>query len=169
MLKINLYKNKNAQSTGFGKIYGRVENAQPIGIDEMAKHMSEHNTPYSPGAIKGILTDMTSCIKELMLMGQPVKLADLAIFKASAVSTPAVSVDEFDLSTNIKKVRLCAIATGIVTRKQLTADASLGYTSMAQRIKNGEATLSGDKGKYLTSTTGSNNAAGGVPSGNDEP
>lgn len=164
MLKINLYKNKNRNSRFFGKVYGRVENAEPIGIPELAKHMADHNTPYSKGIIQGILTDMAYCIKELMLQGQPVKLADIAIFKASVTSTPAVDVEEFDLTKNIKNVRLCAQATGIVSRKKFTADALLGYTSMAQRIKDGEAELSGEKGVYLVG-----GAAEPQPSGNDEP
>lgn len=157
MLKINLYPNKIQGNKNYGKIYGRAENATPIGIDELAQHMSEHNTPYSKGVIKGILTDMASCIKELMLMGQPVKLADLAIFKASVTSTPALNVEKFTLEENIKEVRLCAVATGIVTRKQLTADAMLGYTSLAQKIKSGAASLSLEKGKYLTTDSANSN------------
>lgn len=42
--------------------------------------MAEHNTPFSKGAIKGIITDMVNCIQELLLDGKTVKLADLAIF-----------------------------------------------------------------------------------------
>ena len=162
MLKINLYMNKDNTSRFFGKIYGRVENSKPIDIDGLAEHMAEHNTPYSKGVIKGILTDMAGCIKELMLMGQPVKLADLAIFKASAVSKPANSVEDFNLNEHIDKVRLCAEATGELTRKELTADALLGYTSLAQRIKNGEAVLSTEKKKYLVGED-DNNGGGSNP------
>ena len=144
-LKINLYRNNNEESKYFGKVYGRVENAQPIGIDELAQHMSEHNTPYSRGVIKGILTDMASCIKELMLQGQPLKLADLAIFKASVTSSPAVDAVSFDLGKHIKNVRLTAVATGIVTRKKLTEDALLQFTTLAQKVRAGEVQLSTGK------------------------
>ena len=164
-LKIDLYKNHDENSRYFGKIYARVENNNPIGIEELAAHMAAHNTPYSKGVIKGILTDMASCIKELMLEGQPVKLADLAIFKASVTSKPAVSVDKFDLNTHIKNVRLCAVSTGILTRKQLSESATLGWTSLAQQILDGKVELSDTKGEYLSRTTGSNDG----PSGNDEP
>ena len=90
-----------------------MENAEPIGVEQLAKHMSEHNMPYSQGVIKGILTDMVSCIKELMLMGQPVKLADLAIFKA----------------------------TGEMKQKQLTEEGLLAFTSLAEEIRAGRASL----------------------------
>ncbi len=49
-------------------------------IEKLAKHMSNHNTPYSSGVIKGVLADMVSCTKELILDGKNVKLDDLAIF-----------------------------------------------------------------------------------------
>ncbi|MBR1414952.1 MAG: DNA-binding protein [Prevotella sp.] len=141
MLKINLYRNNNAESTFYGKVYGRVENAEPIDVTALAKHMAEHNTPYSQGVIKGILTDMVSCIKELMLMGQPVKLADLAIFKATVQSKPANDAKSFDLGKHIVKVKLCAQATGEMKQKQLTEEGLLGFTSLAEEIRAGRAQL----------------------------
>ena len=141
MLKINLYRNNNSDSVYYGKVYGRVENAEPIGVEQLAKHMSEHNTPYSQGVIKGILTDMVSCIKELMLMGQPVKLSDLAIFKATVESSPANDAKSFDLGKHIKKVKLCAQATGEMKQKQLTAEGLLCFTSLAEEIRAGRAQL----------------------------
>ena len=148
-LQINLYKNKNENSTKFGRVYGRVKNSEPIGIKELAQHMSEHNTPFSKGVIQGILADMAGCIKELILMGQPVKIADLAIFSAEVTSDSATTADKYDLQKHIKNVRLLAKSTGIVTRKELTDDVLLEYTDLAQKIRSGEAKLSNEKGKYL--------------------
>ncbi|MCR4957337.1 MAG: DNA-binding protein [Prevotella sp.] len=149
MLKINFYKNKRQGDQNYGKIYGRAENAAPIGITELAQHMAEHNTPFSPGTIKGILTDMVSCIKELILLGQPVKLDNLAIFKASIESKPANDVESFDLDSNVRNVKLLAISCGRLKRKELTNDSTLGYTSLAQRVKSGEIILSSRKGEYV--------------------
>lgn len=79
---IRYYKyqcNSNIQSIK-NKWFLRVKHGEQIDIDKLAEHMSEHNTPFSKGAIKGILTDMVACIKELLLDSKTVKLADLAIF-----------------------------------------------------------------------------------------
>ena len=149
MLKIDLYKNKNQEARNFGKVYGRVNNNEPIDIDGLAKHIALHGSPYTRDVIQGVLSRAADCIKELALSGQPVKLGDLAIFKASVVSKPAVSVEKFDLSEHISKVKLLCQATGEMLAKNLTNEAQLGYTSMAMRLKNGEATLSSEKGKYL--------------------
>ena len=149
MLKIDLYKNKNQEARNFGKVYGRVSNNEPIGIDGLSKHIALHGSPYTRDIIQGVLSRAADCIKELALTGQPVKLGDLAIFKATVVSKPAVSVEKFDLSEHISRVKLNCTPTGECRPKVLTAEAELGYTTMAQKLKNGEATLSSEKGKYL--------------------
>ena len=46
-----------------GKYYARPVVTETIGIDKLAEHMASHNTPFSKGAIKGLLTDMVSCVK----------------------------------------------------------------------------------------------------------
>ncbi len=62
----------------------RTVSFETIDIDALAKHMSNHNTPYSQGCIRGMLKDMCDCIKELLLDGKKVKIGDLAIWKSHA-------------------------------------------------------------------------------------
>ena len=81
MILIKLAKNKNKTiKEAYGKYYARPVVTETIGIDELAEHMSSHNTPFSKGAIKGLLTDMVSCVKELVLQNKAVKIDNLAIF-----------------------------------------------------------------------------------------
>ena len=63
--------------------------------------MSKHNSPYSSGVIKGVLTDMVDCIKELLLDGKSVKIDDLAIFGVGIRSKAAETLEEFSLEKNI--------------------------------------------------------------------
>ena len=67
---------------------------------------------------------------------------------------------------NVKCVRMHCRTTGQATQARMTQDAELGYTSMAQRIKNGEVELSNTKGVYLVGGSGNsgNNSGWG-----DEP
>ena len=67
--------------------------------------MANHNTPYSEGLIKGVLTDMISCTKELILDGKNVKIDDLAIFSVGLHTTGAPTADDFNANTNITGVR----------------------------------------------------------------
>ena len=117
------YQNKNRQSVAYGKWFARAETiGKTINIDELAKHMSEHNTPYSKGAIKGVLTDMIGCIRELMLEGKAVKLEGLAIFSAGIKTRKNGAPNSADFSTtkHIDSVYMRARATGEFTRAELT-------------------------------------------------
>ncbi len=117
------YQNKNPKSVAFNKWFARaVTIGKTINIDELAKHMSEHNTPYSKGAIKGVLTDMIDCIRELMLEGKAVKLDGLAIFSAGIKTKKkgAPTSEDFSTTKHIDSVYMRARATGEFTRAELT-------------------------------------------------
>ncbi len=51
-------------SAANGKFFAYPVITQTYGLDELAEHMESHNTPFSKGAIKGMLTDMVSCVRE---------------------------------------------------------------------------------------------------------
>ncbi len=149
MLKLNFYKNKVAGNENYGKVYARVDTNDPMTLEGLAQHMSEHNTTFSKGVMVGFLTDMVKCIKEQVLNGISVKLDNLCIFTPSVNCKPATSAEDFDINENIKAVKLTCRATGEMRRAELTKIAHLGYTSLANRIKAGELTLSSTKGEYI--------------------
>ena len=49
MIELYLSKNNNHFSEAYGKYYPRVSYKETLDIHLMAKHMSEHNTPFSEG------------------------------------------------------------------------------------------------------------------------
>ena len=88
--------------------------------------MSSHNCPYSKGAIKGVLTDMITCIKELLLEGKNVKIDHLAIFSLGIKNKATSDVEsDFSISKNIEGVKLKARATGELMSKSLNLEATL--------------------------------------------
>lgn len=80
MIKYILRQFKNSNSSINNKWLAYPVIDETVGLDGLSEHMSNHNTPFSAGAIKGMLTDMIGCIKEILLQGKNVKLPDLAIF-----------------------------------------------------------------------------------------
>ena len=127
MVRYVLKQNKNEESKVFGKWFAYPLIEETLNLDSLAEHMSNHNSPYSKGVIKGLLTDMISCIKELLLEGKNVKVDDLAIFSLGIKNKKggAASEDEFNLSKNIEGVKLRARATGILVAKALNLEATL--------------------------------------------
>ena len=167
MILYVLKQNKNSKSAAFGKYFAYPVIEETINLDALAEHMSNHNTPYSKGAIKGMLTDMVSCIKELLLEGKNVKIADLAIFSLGIKNNGgAVSEDVFTVSKNIKGVKLRARATGELIAKSLNLEATLKKASATSKTSgNGGTTGGGNNGGSdnqggTGSITGGNSGSG---------
>ena len=85
----------------------------------------------SASSIKGVLADMVSCTKELILDGKNVKLDDLAIFSVGIVSKKgAQSAADFSLANNVKGLKLRARATGELSNAQINLDGQLKESSL---------------------------------------
>ena len=171
MILYVLKQNKNRKSPAFGKWFAFPVIEETIDLDALAEHMSNHNTPYSKGAIKGMLTDMVSCIKELLLEGKNVKIADLAIFSLGIKNNGgAVSEDVFTVSKHIKGVKLRARATGELIAKSLNLEATLKKASATTKTSgNGGTTPTGgdsNTGGSQNGGSGSNSGSGSNTGGN---
>ena len=159
MLELNITQNQAKDSKSFGKYYARVEYKQTLDINAMAKHMAEHNTPFSEGTIAGILKDFVKCTREQCLNGNTVKIADLAIFKCSVEANgmtlgegykivgglgtiPQTGPDgkgspDFTKQAQyaVKSAKLLAQATGDFTKSELNNDSTFRWTkAAAQKI-----------------------------------
>ena len=166
MILYVLKKNKNSKSAAFGKYFAYPVIEETVTLDGLAEHMSSHNTPYSKGAITGMLTDMVSCIKELLLEGKNVKIADLAIFSLGIKNNGgAVSEEVFTVSKNIKGVKLRARATGELIAKSLNLEATVKKASATSKTSgNGGTTPTGgdsNNGGAQNGGTGSITPSGG--------
>ena len=165
MILYVLKQNKNRKSPAFGKWFAFPVIEETIDLDALAEHMSNHNTPYSKGAIKGMLTDMVSCIKELLLEGKNVKIADLAIFSLGIKNNGgAVSEDVFTVSKNIKGVKLRARATGELIAKSLNLEATLKKASATTKSNGTTNSANGGGGTTNDTTSG----GGTTENGNTE-
>ena len=187
---IELYLSKVTESSETeqaGKLYARVSYKQAMTIQDMARHMAEHNTVFSEGSILGVLTDFVKCVREMVLMGNTVKIENLAIFKAT-VEANALEVlydaenDKVALASigtlaegqktgaAVKTVKLLAQSTGDFTRDELKKDVKLAWTDKTKSeiaaAKGGNAgTESG--GSNTNPTNGEGGQNGGNTGGND--
>ena len=165
MIRVTLYKNNNQKSQAYGKWYPRVVADETIGLDELAEHMASHNTPFSKGAIKGILTDAVACTKELLLLGKNVKFPDLAIFSIGLkVKGGAPTKDDFTVAKYIEGLRLRARATGELTTSNLDTTIKRVDTASGSGTSSGGSSTSGGTSSGGSSTSGGT-SSGGTPSG----
>ena len=151
MLRYKIYQNATKGNKAFGKWFARAVVNQTISLQDLAAHMAKHNTPYSQGAIYGVLTDMVQCIHELVLECNAVKIPDLAIFSAGLKTKGADNFKDFNVATNILSAHLRARPCGDFTRAELTAAARMheaGQYNPGEKAEdgNGSATGTGTKG-----------------------
>ena len=180
MIELYLSQNNNDSSKAYGKYYPRVSYKQTMNIHDMAKHMAEHNTPFSEGTIEGILRDFVKCTREQTLLGNTVKVDDLAIFKVSAIGngcavlydketdkTITASIGEIGkddrTGASVQSLKLLAQATGEYTREELNKVAKLGWTdkTVEQIAAAKKAALGGDSPSGGSESGGDNGSGSG--------
>ena len=192
MVELYLTQNNNQTSVTYGKYYPRVSYKQTFGIHEMARHMAEHNTPFSEGTIEGILRDFVKCTREQTLMGNTVKIDNLAIFKVSVEGNPLTSIADaravIGAATTVKRgddgqpvtvatgnavksMKMLAQATGDYSKAELNKDALLGWTDKTQaEIEAAKAAAAGGSGSGGgSSESGGGSSSGGSEGGSDAP
>lgn len=157
-----LTKNNNKKNEkAYGKYYAKPKPGETKGIDYLAEFLHDSNTPFSAGAIKGILTDAVKSIKQILLLGYNVKLDNLAIFSIGIKNKEeAATEEEFSTSKNIAGVRLRSRATGELNYANLNLDATLTKaTTVAAKKKKSDTTGSGSSG--ASGDTGTTPSEGG--------
>ena len=87
------------------KAYARVQINEVISTQKFINHISEHNGVFSKGTVKGVTTDMVSCLREMLVAGNKVEIEGLGTFGISLSSEGAESMEKFTAS-NIKSVNL---------------------------------------------------------------
>ena len=167
---IELYLSKvteNSETEMAGKTYARVNYKQTLTVSDMARHMAEHNTVFSEGSILGVLTDFVKCVREMVLNGNTVKIANLAIFKATVEAnglevlydaendkTVTATIGELKSGEKtgpaVKTIKLLAQSTGEFTRDELKKDARLSWTDKAR------AEIAAAKGTAAPAPSGGN-------------
>ena len=187
---IELYLSKVTESSETeqaGKTYARVSYKQTLSVQDMAKHMAEHNTMFSEGSITGILIDFVKCVREQVLNGNTVKIDNLAIFKATVEANPLEVLYDADqdkvasatigtlpegakTGAAVKTVKLLAQSTGDVTREELKKDVRLSWTDKAKAeiaAAKGENANGGDSSQSGNGGTTPGGNTGGNPGGGD--
>ena len=180
---IELYLSKVTESSETeqaGKLYARVSYKQTLSVQDMARHMSEHNTMFSEGSITGILIDFVKCVREQILMGNTVKIDNLAIFKATVEANGLETLYDADADKTasatigtlaegaktgaaVKTVKLLAQSTGDFTRDELKKVVKLAWTDKTK------AEIAAAKGttSNAPANTGGNNSGSGSNTGGD--
>lgn len=162
MIQVVLKQNKNKKMpNAYGLYYAYPVVNETYDLDKLAEHMSSHNTPFSKGAIKGMLTDAVNCIRELNLQGIAVKINDLAIFSLGIKNKMgAKSIGEWSAAKNIAGVKSRARATGNLISASLNLDATIKRVDKGVIVIDGGGSNGGGNTPSGGSSTGDNTSGG---------
>ena len=167
MIKYILRKILFEDNKAYGKYYAYPVVEQMVDLNALSQHMSEHNTPFSAGTIKGVLTDMVKCIKELLLEGRSVRVDDLAVFSLGIVNGEGADTPEdFSVSKNIKGLKLRAQGSGELIAKNLSGTfRRITYTTAV--AADGTDPDNGSDSNGVEGTEGNDAGNGGDNAGDD--
>lgn len=189
MLELNLSQNTNStlQANGYnpnGKYYAKVETKEQYTLEKLAEHMHEHNAAFSAGLIQGVLVDMVTCIKHLVLAGCTVKIPNLGIFKCSVEANGLTLAKgakisagkgsqrtDAELQSNIAAqqfaigaVKVIMQATGETSKDEVSNKAKMTFTSKAKALIKSKTGADATDGEG-TATSGDDEGSGSSDSG----
>ena len=87
------------------KTFPTAQSRQVLDLTAMAAHMTSHSSKYDKGDIMAVVTQLASCIREQLLLGNKVNLGDLGSFYVSLDSKSAPNAESFSTSM-IKRVNV---------------------------------------------------------------
>jgi predicted histone-like DNA-binding protein len=132
---------------------------ETIDIEALAEHMANHQSPYTAGTLKGILTDMVDCVKELLLAGNTVSLDDLANFSVAIVNKKGCeNKADYKVSEYVEGVKMMVRPIGKLSSSSLNLDATLKRSALDKELD----------GVTTTTTPGSTGGSGSEDEDDEE-
>lgn len=68
--------------------------------------MHQHHSVFSEANIKGVITEMENCLRELLLDGKAVRLGTLGIFRIGIKTTGTQELKNWNTRENVKGARV---------------------------------------------------------------
>jgi len=87
------------------KAYGRPQVRKVMTFEQFVSHLADHNTTYSRGTFKGVVSDACKCVVEQLLAGNKIMFGELGEFWLSISCNPAKDLESFTAS-NITSVNI---------------------------------------------------------------
>ena len=163
-IKYSLKELKNRMVTpNTTATYATLQNESTISIDDLAKHISEHNSKYNRADVVAVLISVVDCTKEFLLQGHKVELGDLGTFYNRIKCKGADSALDFNAGVNIVKLR-AGFSPGKILKDYLS-DATFEYTP---KRKNQQLLSAAEKAGAGTLTLSSGGSGSGGGNGGDE-
>ena len=141
---------------GSKKYYANLQTSNKMNLEELAEHISAHNSKYNAGDVYAVLSEMVMCMREFLLEGYSLQLGKLGRFSVKMGSIGEKNFSDFT-AQNINKLGVKFSAGKAFA--DLLADAEFNYVTtkaVQQSVKKaqnkGEASVTFPLPKPTTGT-----------------
>ena len=156
-------------STNIQKAYATLQVRNKVTIEDLAKHIAEHNSKYSRADITAISIELVHCIKEFLLQGNKVQFGEIGEFYNKIRQNGASTTADFS-AANITK-----LTAGFRPGKDLKDYRSEATFEVVASRKNQSLLLAAEKGGadmmslYRSESNGGGNGGGGDDEDDENP
>ena len=88
------------------KVYAYAQVRETLTLNQLAKHISSHGSPYTRDVVQGVMIAAVDCIREQLLQGNKVQLGEMGAFSVAFQSEGVSDANDFNPSQHIKAVRI---------------------------------------------------------------
>lgn len=153
------------------KAYAKNQVHEIWDLDKFSKHIASHNSGYSRGLVKAILSDMCDCLVEQLLNGNKIKLGSLGVFSISLSCEGAESIEKFT-EDNIKAVNINfnpgVDFENLINQAEFKLVASrIAQAAVLKAEKAGKGTVDLEAAKNKNNASKDEGDGGNKPSGDD--
>lgn len=151
--------------------YAKPQVSEVMSFRKFVQHIADHGG-YTRGKVKGVLSDMCTCLVEMLLEGKKVQLDELGDFWISLSSEGAETVEKFS-SNNIKAVNI-VFTPGIdfenlISKAEFETVASRAAQAATLKAeKTGKNTVDLEAAKKKPTSNKEEDTGDSKPSGNDD-
>ena len=151
--------------------YAKPQVSEVMSFRKFVQHIADHGG-YTRGKVKGVLSDMCTCLVEMLLEGKKVQLDELGDFWISLSSEGAETVDKFT-SNNIKAVNIVFTPgvdfENLISKAEFETVASRAAQAATLKAeKTGKTTVDLEAAKKKPTTNKEEGAGDTKPSGKDD-
>lgn len=86
------------------KVYPMAQYSELVDMNEFARHIQAHGSPFTRDVIIGVLTAAVDCLREQLVAGKKVNFGEMGAFYVSLRSEGVEKAEDFDPNIHVKSV-----------------------------------------------------------------
>lgn len=86
------------------KIYAHAQYDELVDVQQLARHIQEHGSPFTRDVIVGVLSAAVDCLREQLIMGNKVDFGDLGSFYVTLRGEGVDKAEDFNPRLHIRRV-----------------------------------------------------------------